>query len=206
MNKQSLISVSICAGLSASLSFLIGLPTFASFFLGISLAWRLRIVVRKYGTPIIKLKFWDIEIYPVFPEISRVYPGIPCSPKYPGVYPKLLCAKCKLHRSVNSFRFLSLSLWFVLGPGELREAPARFLQWGRGSGPEGGAPAFVQATSDRPRTHTAEKWSRSGLKANQINGGTLGKRWSSTEILGLTSEGPTTKKGVWRRIEATMQM
>ena len=28
-----------------------------------------------------------------------------------------------LHRSVNSFRFLRLLLWFALGPGDLREAP-----------------------------------------------------------------------------------
>ena len=27
------------------------------------------------------------------------------------------------HCSVNSFRFLGFLLWFVLGPGDLREAP-----------------------------------------------------------------------------------
>ncbi len=56
-----------------------------------------------------------------------------------------------LHRSVNSLRFLSLLLWFVLGPGGLREAPGRPTD-GSGGPPRG--PRTPPAGSRNLKAHT----------------------------------------------------
>ncbi len=61
----------------------------------------------------------------------------------------------QLHRSVNSSRFLGFLLWFVLGPGGLREAPggpgkAHGWLWGASRGP----PDTPGPGSKNLKTHT----------------------------------------------------
>ncbi len=60
-----------------------------------------------------------------------------------------------LHRLVNSFRFLGFLLWFVLGPGGLREAPGRPTDSPRiAQGPLPGAPGPPGPGSKNLKTNT----------------------------------------------------